>query len=72
MKNTKKVLGIKNIEKTYQKLINNETHNLYQLLFKIAIQKTLLEINAFLDEISAPQISSDQLTKWNNEIIKLE
>ena len=65
------MLRINDIEKTDQKLINNETRNFYKFLFKIAIQKTLLEINTFLDEISAPQIISDQLTKWNNEITKL-
>ena len=65
------MLRINDIEKTDQKLINNETRNFYKFLFKIAIQKTLLEIDAFLDEISAPQIISYQLTKWNNEITKL-
>ena len=66
------MLEINDIGITNQKLINNEIHNFYESLFKKTIQKTQLEIKAFFDKISVPQISSDQLTKCNNKITELE
>ena len=36
------------------------------------IQKSLLEINPFLDKIFVPQISNDQLIKCSNKITELE